>query len=241
VAITPLAATTTLSVAALSFPTTPQQANSASQRVTLRNTGNLALVVAGLDFAGPDPDDFFVGSDTCRGPVAPGESCDIGVRFSPQASDGTRGATLRIRSNSLAGPGEVQLSGAAAPLPRGATGQAGVAGPTGATGPAGAAGAAGAAATEAGQALPTARATCKLTGRRSIACAITLVGADSARITAVRLSRAGRTYAKADVRGNPATLRLRALRPLRKGRYSLDVGIVDGVRKSTIRTAVSVR
>jgi hypothetical protein len=229
VAITPLAATTMLSVAALSFPTTPQQANSASQRVTLKNTGNLALVVAGLDFAGPDADDFFVGSDTCRGPVSPGESCDIGVRFNPQASDGTRGATLRIRSNSLAGPGEVQLSGAASPLPRGATGPAGIAGP------------AGAAPVQAGQALPTARATCKLTGRRSIACAITLVGAGSARITAVRLSRAGRTYVRADVHGNPARLRLRTLRPMRKGRYSLDVGILDGSRKSTIRTAVSVR
>ena len=129
VAITPLAATTTLSTTTIAFPATPQQSTSPSRRVTVTNTGNLGLAVAGVDFAGAAADDFFVGADTCRGPVAPGESCEIAVRFSPQAGAGTRSATLQIRSNSLAGAFEVALSGTAAALPQGEAGATGPPGP----------------------------------------------------------------------------------------------------------------
>jgi hypothetical protein len=69
-----------------------------------------------------------------------------------------------------------------------------------------------------------------------------LSGVQSARITTVRLSRGGTTYAKGSVRGNAATVRLSALRPVRKGRYTLSIGIVDGTgRPSTITTPVNVR
>ncbi len=216
VAITPLAATTTLSTTTIAFPATPQQSTSTSRRVTVTNTGNLALAVAGVDFTGAAADDFFVGADTCRGPVAPGESCEIAVRFSPQVGAGTRSATLQIRSNSLAGAFEVALSGTAAALPQGEAGATGPAGP------------AAAAPVQAAQPPASASAACKRAGRRSVACAITLAGVQGARITAVRLSRGGTTYAKASVKGNPATVRLRALRPVRKGRYTLNIGVVDG-------------
>ena len=44
------------------------------------------------------------------------------------------------------------------------------------------------------------------------------------------------------MKGNPATVRLRALRPVRKGRYTLSIGVVDNTgRPVTIRTAVNVR
>lgn len=104
--------------------------------MTVTNTGNGPLAVTGLAFTGSDAGDFLIGSSTCGAPVAPGSSCQVTVRFAPQAQ-GARSATLQISSNNVGGPVLVTLSGTGGQLPQGPTGQTGATGATGATGPQG--------------------------------------------------------------------------------------------------------
>ncbi|WP_162605639.1 phosphodiester glycosidase family protein [Jiangella ureilytica] len=81
------------------------------QPVTLTNTGDRPLVVSGLtvtadDFAVVDP-------APCTGaPIAPGASCEVPVRFTPDGA-GATAARLVIESNAPGGAVEVTLTGAA--------------------------------------------------------------------------------------------------------------------------------
>lgn len=95
-----------------SFPPTSVGVVSGSpQTLTLSNDGQADLRVSGLSFTGSDPNDFFVGSNTCLGAVAPGESCQLTVDFAPQGV-GARSATLDIATNDNANsPLQVPLSG----------------------------------------------------------------------------------------------------------------------------------
>ena len=124
--------------------TQPTGTTSASIVVTLTNGGTAPLTIAGLSFAGTDPDDFIVGATTCYGVVAPTASCTVAVRFVPQAA-GARAASLEIASNA---PNDatigIALSGTAGALPQGPQGDAGAGGAGGSPGPAGADGADGA-------------------------------------------------------------------------------------------------
>jgi hypothetical protein len=99
------------------FATTPQGELSAPTTLTVTNSGQRDLSIAGLTFDGADPGDFRVTSDSCPANVAPGESCQIGVSFTPQAQ-GARSATLRIATTDYASsPLDVPLSGTGGPLP----------------------------------------------------------------------------------------------------------------------------
>jgi hypothetical protein len=69
-----------------------------------------------MSFAGADPGDFFVGSSTCGGQIAPGASCQITVRFAPQGLK-HRSATLVIATTDPNGPAAVALTGTGAPAP----------------------------------------------------------------------------------------------------------------------------
>jgi Glycine rich protein/Abnormal spindle-like microcephaly-assoc'd, ASPM-SPD-2-Hydin len=113
VTITPFVAGAHVSPAALSFGSQPVNALSPAQTVTVTNTGNAPLTVSGATFAGAGANDFFFGSWSCGGSIAPGASCQLAVRFAPQAS-GPRVASLTIASNDLAGPASVQLTGTGA-------------------------------------------------------------------------------------------------------------------------------
>jgi hypothetical protein len=127
------------SASSLTFAETPRGGVSAAQTLTITNTGSARI--SGFSFAGSDPDDFFVGSDTCRD-IDAGDSCTVAVRFTPQA-EGGRTATLTVNGASvaLAGTGGALPAGAEGPTgPAGAPGADGAAGPTGATGVAGATG-----------------------------------------------------------------------------------------------------
>ncbi|OAI38871.1 hypothetical protein AYO39_03375, partial [Actinobacteria bacterium SCGC AG-212-D09] len=133
----------------LSFAPQPQATLSPSQPVTVANTGGAPLRVTGLTFTGSDPGDFLVSSDDCRGAeIDPGTSCTVNVSFAPQAQ-GSRTATLNIKSNDPLTPATVALSGTGSQLatgaqgPTGATGPPGPTGATGAPGPTGATGAPG--------------------------------------------------------------------------------------------------
>jgi hypothetical protein len=66
-----------------------------------------------LTFVGSSANDFFFGSWTCGGSIAPGASCQVAVRFAPGAP-GSRTASLTIASNDPAGPASVPLTGTGA-------------------------------------------------------------------------------------------------------------------------------
>jgi hypothetical protein len=109
--------------------TQPLTTTSAPHTVTVTNNGSAPLVISGYAFSGAQAGDYFVGSSTCGGPVAPGSSCALGVRFAPQAT-GASAASLDITSNVPAGNNptstqSIPLSGTGGKLPAGPPGPPG--------------------------------------------------------------------------------------------------------------------
>ena len=90
-----------------------------SRELTLANTGNAELTVEGFSSSGQAPGDYRVSGD-CRvgARLAPGQSCLLVVRFSPQR-EGGRVATLEIAHDGVGSPAQVPLSGAALSPPPG--------------------------------------------------------------------------------------------------------------------------
>ncbi|MGO9909389.1 MAG: choice-of-anchor D domain-containing protein [Solirubrobacteraceae bacterium] len=107
---TPTPPKITLSTQSLVFAAS-QAVGTVSPQMTLTigNTGTGPLNVSGFSTAGANPGDFLI-ADMCQQPVAPGSSCQVGVRFAPQAKHG-RTATLSVLSNDPNGPATVNLSG----------------------------------------------------------------------------------------------------------------------------------
>jgi hypothetical protein len=135
----------------ITFPATqPLQTVSPPQTVTITNTGGNPLQITGMTFTGSNPpllsdapEDFLIGSSTCLGQIAYEESCQLTVRFAPQAT-GAQTGTLQLLGNMGAGPTVITLSGTGGTLPQGPTGPTGPEGPTGPTGGTGATGPTGA-------------------------------------------------------------------------------------------------
>jgi hypothetical protein len=188
----------------------------APRQVEVTNTGVAPARIASSALSGAAAGDFALLGDGCSGrTLAAGERCPLIVGFTPGAA-GARAAAVRLIAQDGA-VGEVALTGTAtaAPTP-----------PTPVTTPA----------------LPSVRASCPLrpvpAGAR-IVCAVRF-DADAAVRVALRLVRNGRAHARADVR-RPGRASLRALRPLRAGRYTLVIVASDGTRSRQIRRAVVVR
>lgn len=126
----------------VSFPgTQPQGVASAARRLTVTNNGSAPLVVSGVLVGGSNPDDYLV-DDLCQQPVAAGSSCDIDVRFAPQAQ-GASSASLTLLTNAATAPAPVALSGTGGSLPQGPPGTNGTNGTNGTAGATGASGAEG--------------------------------------------------------------------------------------------------
>ena len=146
VTITYMLPAASVSPQSISFAPQPQATLSPSQPVTVTNTGGAPLRVTGLTFTGSDAGDFLVSSDDCRGAaIDPGTTCIVNVSFAPQAQ-GSRTATLNVKSNDPLTPATLVLSGTGSQLAagtQGPTGAPGPQGPTGATGPQGSSGPAG--------------------------------------------------------------------------------------------------
>jgi hypothetical protein len=137
------------------FGTQPVGTPSAVVDAVLTNTGSKPVAVTGVSVGGADAGDFAVVSESCSAAaVQPGQTCTVGLRFTPAAA-GARSATLNVADNTAAGATTAALSGtgvapaadpgAAAPgggapadpagPASGATGGGGLAtGPSGATG-----------------------------------------------------------------------------------------------------------
>jgi hypothetical protein len=97
--------TLSLSASALTFPNTTLGTRSASQGVTLTNTGPAPLVLASISASFEFPT-----TTTCPATLGPGGSCNIFVAFEPQAA-GTRTDNVVIASNAPTSPDRVALAG----------------------------------------------------------------------------------------------------------------------------------
>jgi len=97
----------TLSPPSIDFGEQTVGTTSDPQTVTLKNTGDLPLIVTSLDASG----DFAVLTEDCTAnPVPVGATCTISMTFSP-SSTGIRTGTLTITDNALDSPQAVGLTG----------------------------------------------------------------------------------------------------------------------------------
>ncbi len=108
---TGIAPAVSLSTTSLSFGSQAVAITSAAETVTLTNTGSAALAVNNLAVVGANVGDFAEIANTCRGSVAAGGACAIGVTFTPSGG-GERTAALSITDNAPGSPQTVSLSGA---------------------------------------------------------------------------------------------------------------------------------
>ena len=95
----------TLAPASLGFAGQVVGSASPVTKVTLTNTGNVALTISGMAVSGADAGDF-TETNTCGTGVAVGASCTISLTFKP-AGPGARTGTLTITSN---GTGQTTLA-----------------------------------------------------------------------------------------------------------------------------------
>ncbi len=110
-----------ISSSALTLAATTVGSTSASQTLTLSNTGTAALVVSSLGLSGANPGEFALAAGgTCAAgsSVAPSSSCTMVVTFTPAAA-GLRNAVLSVIHNAANSPTTVALSGTgnAVPVP----------------------------------------------------------------------------------------------------------------------------
>ncbi|MNR71421.1 IPT/TIG domain protein [compost metagenome] len=96
-----------VSESSLVFAATSVGMSSGVQSVTLTNTGDEPLSIAGI---GTLPSSEFGTSNSCGASLGPQKSCEVSVLFSPTGG-GAREASLVIASNDAASPAFVGLSG----------------------------------------------------------------------------------------------------------------------------------
>jgi hypothetical protein len=101
--------TVSLSPTSLTFATQVVGTTSATQQVTLTNTGGAPLQISGISLTGTNPGDFLERS-TCGTSIGPLGTCTISVQFKPLAR-GTRTAAVSITDNASGSPQTIALSG----------------------------------------------------------------------------------------------------------------------------------
>jgi hypothetical protein len=106
---TGIAPTYTLMPATLAFGNQVHNTSSAAQTITLTNTGNLALPVTTIAFAGTNPGQFSQ-TNTCGTSVAASATCTISVVFHP-TSTGAKAATLKVTPGAGVSAQTTALSG----------------------------------------------------------------------------------------------------------------------------------
>ena len=220
-----------LSAGSLSLGSEPAGSVGPEQTVTVTDNGSSPLNIAGVQPGGADPGDYLI-IDGCVAPVQPGASCQLGVRFAPQAA-GASSATLSIISNA-ANALTVNVSGTGTPAATGATGPTG---PQGPAGPKGANGPAGPAGTIVCRNTVAARALCSL---EFVPGTFTTAARSDARYTVTRGAHVIRT-ASLRVTSHGKVIR-RGLGRLPRGRYTLAIITGRGRHAETVlRLAFQVR
>src|ERR1700722_10670654 len=104
---TGVAPTVSLTPASLPFGNQFVGTTSSAQKVTLKNTGTVSLLVKNIALAGTSPANF-AETATCAGTLAPSASCTINVTFTPLAL-GSRTASLTVTDNAGNGTQSVSL------------------------------------------------------------------------------------------------------------------------------------
>jgi hypothetical protein len=99
----------TLSGTSLTFAPQLVNSTSASQSVTLTNSGNVALTISSISVAGVNKSDFSL-TNTCGSGVAAGGNCTVSVMFTPTTS-GSRNGSVQITDDAAGSPQAVTLSG----------------------------------------------------------------------------------------------------------------------------------
>ena len=212
VTITYGTATADLSTNSLALGSEAQGSSGVEQAVTVADNGDAPLIVSGVQAGGADPGDYLI-SDRCQTPVAPGSSCQIGVRLDPQ-QQGASSATLTLLTDAPTAPGPVALSGTGTAPTTGAPGPQGPAGPRGATGPAGPAGAIVCRNTQLARALCTlefAPGTFTIQG----------TGHSSSFRASYVITRSGRSVAAGTITGSTVEVTRHSVGKLARGRYTL--------------------
>jgi hypothetical protein len=184
----------------LDFATQPLGTLSPPQTVTITNSDDYPLEINRVRTSGLNRGDFIIVGDTCAGEtVVPSGSCEVLVRFAPDAA-GPRSASLEIRDNGSALLLSVPLSGTGGSLP---------VGPTGPTGPIGRPG-------------KNARVTCTVRNnsrtRVSVTCRVRYLSQSSSQVS-WSLSRNGKILSRGKTRARNGALALPRASKLRAGRY----------------------
>lgn len=223
----------------------------ATKTILVRNVGGAPLTVSSVSLTGETKDDFqFIDSSCSPATLAPRATCSVVLRFKPTAT-GDRNFHLLVNHNGAVSPLDVFVRGAGiAPPPApaggadgapGAQGPAGTDGAQGATGPKGDTGAAGPqgpagpAGRDGRDALVSCVSVTIKKPRTTITCKLTAGSATSA-----RLVRNGRTVARGRATKSGA-LRLKARRPLRRGRYIFVARVrAAGGATRTVRRTVTL-
>jgi hypothetical protein len=106
--------TLSLSPTSLDFGQQQVDTTSASQMITIKNTGQGVLEIKDTTIGGAQPRSFQLGANRCADrELSPNQSCTIRVRFKP-TGEGGQSANLVIENNAGNGPQSVTLRGAGA-------------------------------------------------------------------------------------------------------------------------------
>lgn len=96
----------------LSFAQQITSTVSSEQSLTITNSGTAPLLIGTPVITGADASSFQFGLNGCTSPLAPSDSCSIGIRFAPTSAN-DKLASLSIPSNASSSPDTVSLSGTA--------------------------------------------------------------------------------------------------------------------------------
>jgi hypothetical protein len=83
------------------------------QTITLTNTGAATLTLSNVAITGPDASDFAEKTNTCGPTLAPNDSCQVSVAFTPTAA-GSRSAAVSLTDDAPRSPQTVGLAGTGA-------------------------------------------------------------------------------------------------------------------------------
>jgi hypothetical protein len=103
------AAPVTLSATSIAFPATKVGSSSASDYVTMTNTGTAALTITSIAVTGTGASQFDF-ANNCGTSLAVGASCTIHGHFAPTAT-GPKTAAVTITSSAAGSPESIALSG----------------------------------------------------------------------------------------------------------------------------------